>query len=149
MPGKALPGPDIIFLPRRFSCSLFSIRQFSLRRKNPDILPAAVHCGPFLLHSPLQKQESKAFPGRTFLTKHLSENQNRQFFPILSTFSAMFHVKHFVRLYGCPVSGSCKICFRYFSNKNPLTGSLHPAGDFLFILNLRFFLHSFPEFPYR
>lgn len=59
---------------------IFSIRQFSLRRKNPDILPAAVHCGPFLLHLPLQKQESKAVPGRTFLTKHLSGNPNRQFF---------------------------------------------------------------------
>lgn len=56
---------------------IFSIRQFSLRQKNPDILPAAVYCGPFLLHSPLQKQESKAVPVRIFLTKHLSGNQDR------------------------------------------------------------------------
>ena len=47
--------------------------------KNPDILPAAVHCDPFLLHSSLQKQKSRAFPGRTFLTKYLSGNPNRQF----------------------------------------------------------------------
>ena len=31
----------------------------------------------FLLHSPLQKQESEAVPGRTFLTKRLSGDSNR------------------------------------------------------------------------
>lgn len=64
-------------LTGKFPCSPFSIRQFSLRRKNPDILPEAVHCSPFPPHSTLQKQESEAVPGRTFLTKYLSGNQNR------------------------------------------------------------------------
>lgn len=56
---------------------IFSIRQFSLRRKNPDSFPRPYTAFLFSCIRFLQKQESKAVPVRIFLTKHLSGNQNR------------------------------------------------------------------------
>lgn len=60
-----------------FFCSLFPDQTVFPTPKKSGLFPAAVHCGPFFLHSTLQKQESEAVPGRTFLTKRLSGDSNR------------------------------------------------------------------------
>lgn len=149
MHGKAFPEPDIIFLHREFSLLSFF---------NQTVFPTPKKFGHSSRGCALRSFSPAFFPCRSRNPRPSRQNISKVIFPKIKTddflriyrrFPSLFHVKHSAGYIVHFLPVSCKICFRHFPNKNPLTGSLNPAGDFLFILNLRFFLHSFPEFPYR
>ena len=125
---------------------LMRFRRPSFRRRNPgNRSGGCAFRSLFLLHpKSCMSRNPKISQMKTFCKSILPKVRDDDFLRFYRHFPSLFHVKHFVRLYGRPVPGSCKICFRYFSNKNPLTGSLNPAGDFFFHFKLTIFPSQLP-----
>lgn len=124
---------------------LMRFRRPSFRRRNPgNRSGGCAFRSLFLLHpKSCMSRNPKISQMKTFCKSILPKVRDDDFLRFCRHFPALFHVKHYA---GCMFSFSFPpIIFRIpFSNKNPLPGSLHPAGDFFFYFRLTIFPSQLP-----
>lgn len=158
MSGSAFLKSNILFSSHGISFflradSLLSLyvlmrsRRPNFRRRNPgNRSGGCAFRSLFLLHpKSCMSWNPKISQMKTFCKSILPKVRDDDFLRFCRHFPALFHVKHSA---ACMVSFSFSfppIIFRIpFSNKNPLAGSLHPAGDFFFHFKFTIFPSQLP-----